>query len=136
INFESKISSLLALLPSDVVVTSAWWVGRGYSLGLQRRYRSSHWFESIGHGAMVRRGDTVDWLGGVYALQAQLGLSFHPGATTALAMQGRAHYLAVSQRQTWLFGASAEGLPKWFRDYEWGVSVNTCKTSFLPPRLG
>jgi hypothetical protein len=130
------LNQLLASLSPGVVVTSAWLVEQGYSLELQRRYRSSHWFESIGHGAMVRTGDSVDWLGGVHALQAQLGLSFHPAAGTALAMQGRAHYLSLSPSRAWLFGAAGERLPPWFKRFDWGVSVEGLKTGFLPPRLG
>lgn len=132
----SKLNRLLALLPSGIVATSAWLVQQGYSLELQRRYRSSRWFESIGHGAMIRTGDTVDWLGGVHALQAQLGLSFHPAAGTALAMQGRAHFLSLSPRRAWLLGGADERLPRWFRDFDWGVSVEVGKTGFLPSRLG
>ena len=57
------------------MLTSAWLVEQGYSLDLQKRYKKSLWFDSIGTGALIRRGDTVDYLGGVYALQTQLGLS-------------------------------------------------------------
>lgn len=133
---ESKVNRLLARLPPGAVVTSAWLVEHGYSLELQKRYRSSHWFESVGHGAMIRTGDTVDWLGGVYALQAQLGLSFHPAAGTALALQGRAHYLSLSPQNVWLFGAPDENLPTWFRSFDWDVSVDSRTSGFLPPQLG
>lgn len=136
IDGASKLNQLLASLPSEVVVTSAWLAERDYSLELQRRYRISHWFESIGYGAMVRTGDTLDWLGGVYALQMQLGLSFHPAAGTALAMQGRAHSLSLLPSRASMFGAVGERLPSWFKGFDWGVSVEVGKTSFLPPQLG
>lgn len=135
-NNRQKLNQLLASLPSGGVVTSAWLAERGYSLELQKRYRSSRWFESVGHGAMIRTGDTVDWLGGVHALQTQLGLSFHPAADTALAMQGRVHYLPLSSSRAWLFGAPGERLPPWFRHVDRSMSVESTRTGFLPPRLG
>ena len=52
----------------------------------------------------VRHSDQVGYLGGIYALQAQLALSVHPAAKTALSMQGKAHYLELSAKAVQLFG--------------------------------
>ncbi len=90
----------------------------------------------MGTGALVRHGDQVDYLGGVYALQTQLGLSVHPGATTALALQGKAHYLQQSLKRVQLFGASNDTVPSWFVKRNWGVEVDCRLTSFLPHDLG
>lgn len=119
-----------------MVLTSSWLVGQGYSLELQKRYRQSRWFESIGTGAMIRTGAAVDWLGGVYALQSQLGLAFHPAAGTALALHGRAHYLKLSPRREHLFGIVGGRLPRWFLGRDWGVEVVCHRSGFLPPDLG
>lgn len=56
---RTKINNLLATQPNGVVLLSAWLVQKGYSFGLQERYRASRWLESIGAGAMVRTGDKV-----------------------------------------------------------------------------
>ena len=133
---ESKLNSLLGTHPSGAVLTSAWLVEQGYSLDLQKRYKKSLWFDSIGTGALIRRGDTVDYLGGVYALQTQLGLSVHPAAKTALSLQGKAHYLELSAKRVQLFGGGYENLPLWFKRYDWRLAVDYKKTSFLPPGLG
>ena len=133
---KSKINSLLGTQPSGIVFCSAWLAEQGYSLDLQKRYKKSQWFDSIGTGALIRHGDQVDYLGGIYALQTQLGLSVHPAAKTALSMQGKAHYLELVTKSVQLFGGKEDNLFLWFKNRNWGVSVDCKLTSFLPPDLG
>jgi hypothetical protein len=118
------------------VLTSSWLAGQGYSLELQKQYRKSQWFDSIGTGALVRHGDPVDYLGGVYALQTQLGLTVHPAGKTALSMQGKSHYLELSATKAQLFGGVDDALPLWFKKHDWGLSLDCKLSSFLPPELG
>jgi hypothetical protein len=132
---RSKINTLLSTQPPGTVLTSAWLVGQGYSLDLQKQYRRSRWFDSIGTGALIRHGDEVDYLGGLYALQAQRGLFVHPAAKTALSIHGKAHYLELSTKRVQLFGGHDESLPLWFKKWDWGVDVDCKLTSFLPPAL-
>jgi len=133
---ESKLNNLLSVQPLGTVLASSWLTDHDYSPELQKRYKKSRWFESIGTGALIRHGDEVDYLGGLYALQTQLGLSVHPAAKTALSMQGKAHYLELSAKRVQLFGGQDENLPLWFKKHDWGVSVDCKKTSLLPPELG
>lgn len=133
---ESKLNHLLSAQPLGVVLTSAWLADQGYSLDLQKRYKRSQWFDSIGTGALIRHSDQVDYLGGIYALQNQLGLSVHPAAKTALSMQGKAHYLELGTKSVQLFGGNDDNLPLWFKKRDWGVSVDCKLTSFLPADLG
>jgi hypothetical protein len=118
------------------VLCSAWLVDNGYSLDLQKRYKNSQWFESVGTGALIRYGDQVDYLGAIYALQTQLGLSVHPGGKTALALQGKSHNLELSPKHAQLFGKQGEHLPLWFKKRDWGLGVKCVLTNFLPPQLG
>lgn len=133
---RSKLNRLLREQPTGVVLCSAWLAGKGYSIDLQKRYKKSHWFESVGTGALIRYGDAVDYLGAVYALQSQLGLSVHPGGKTALALQGKSHYLELSPTHVQLFGYQGEHLPLWFKKRDWGVNIECVLTNFLPPELG
>jgi hypothetical protein len=87
-----------------VVLSSAWLVDQSYSLDLQKRYKRSRWFDSIGTGALIRHSDEVDYLGGIYALQTQLNLSVHPAGKTALSMQGKVNYLELATKSVRLFG--------------------------------
>ncbi len=85
---------------------------------------------------MIRRFDQVDYLGGIYALQSQLGKTIHPAGKTALSMQGKSHYLELSTKRVQLFGNQNENLSQWFRNRDWKVSVNYRATNFLPAKLG
>lgn len=135
-NKGEKINSLLKAHPPGVVLVSSWLGKQGYSLGLLNKYKKSQWFESFGQGALIRHGDQVDYLGGIYALQAQLGLSVHPAAKTALSLQGRTQYLELAKQSVQLLGAKNERLPLWFKNKDWEVDVVHKTTSFLPPKLG
>ena len=86
---ESKLNILLNSQPLGVVLCSSWLTDQGYSLDLQKRYKKSRWFESIGSGAMIRQADQVDYLGGLYALQAELGMSIHPAGKNCLISNGK-----------------------------------------------
>lgn len=132
----SKINKLLQLQPAGVVLTSGWLSQSGYSPELLRNYRKSHWLEAIGNGAMIRQNDSVDYLGGVYALQQQLNLAVHPGAKTALSMLGKTHYLNLGANVVYLFGKEKERLPAWFKNYNWGSEIKHITTSFLPADAG
>ncbi|MFT6165162.1 MAG: hypothetical protein ACJA1T_000953 [Zhongshania aliphaticivorans] len=132
----SKINRLLCRQPAGTALAVAWLTQEGYSPELLKQYRKSGWFDSIGTGAIVRHGDEVDYLGGVYALQTQLGLSVHPAAKTALALQGKLHYLSLSAKSVQLFAAPGDTPPLWFKKRDWGVKVSTQLTSFLPAALG
>ena len=85
---------------------------------------------------MIRAGDQVGYEGAIYSLQKQTGSTVHPGGRTALALMGKAHYLEMASQRVTLFGDKTEKLPAWFREHEWGVSVEFYPTSFLPPNLG
>lgn len=124
------------MIPSGIVLTSAWLSQQGYSLELQKQYRKSQWFRTIGTGAMVRWDDEVDYLGGVYALQSQLGMNLHPGAKTALSLQGKSHYLGLAEKSVMLFGTPDDKPPLWFAKQEWDRQVNFKLSGFLPPELG
>ena len=132
----SKINQLLKIQPRGTVLLASWLVDKGYSFDLQRRYRASQWLESIGSGAMIRTGDHVDISGALYSLQTQLGLSTHFGGKTALAMQGKAHYLELSSRRVYLFGTKGENLPTWFRKNDWESQIEYFSTEFLNSTLG
>lgn len=133
---ETKINHLLKSMPSNTVLISSWLAKSGYSYELQRRYRSSSWFESIGGGAMKRSGEEINYEGALFALQTQAGSNIHPGGRTALSMLGKAHYLELNIHKVSLFGYDDELLPTWFRNYKWGVEIDYHPTSFLPADLG
>ncbi|MDX5584728.1 MAG: type IV toxin-antitoxin system AbiEi family antitoxin [Aureibaculum sp.] len=131
-----KINQLLNSQPSGVVFLSSWLTKQGYSLDLQQRYKKSDWLQSIGTGAMIRSGEKVGYEGAIYALQVQSDSNIHPGGKTALAMQGKTHYLEFSSQKVMIFGGKGEKLPMWFLKYDWGLKVDYHNSSFLPADVG
>ena len=128
---KTKINQLLTSQPTGIVFQSQWLKSIGYSGDLQKRYRSSNWFKSIGSGAMVRNGENISYEGAIYSLQKQSSLFIHPGGRTALALLGKSHYLELSEKKAILFGGADEKMPAWFRNYNWGLSIEYYPTSFL-----
>lgn len=131
----SKINKLMTELPSGVVYLSKWLESNGYSYDLQKTYRKSNWLTSIGSGAMIRSGDEVGYLGAIYALQQYAKTSIHPAGKTALALSGRSHYLEINSQKATIFGSVKEGLPAWFKNYQWEVEILYHTTSMLPPEI-
>ncbi len=132
----SKLNQLLQSVPTDTVILSSWLKERGYSADLQKVYRNSNWLESIGTGAMIRKGDQVSYEGAVFALQNQANSTIHPGGRSALSLQGKAHFLELSSTSVNLFGTVNEKLPAWFRNYDWEIDLHHYSTDFLSPNLG
>ncbi len=135
-HIETKINKILKTTPSGVVLPSSWLTSQGYNLDLQKYYRKGLWLESVGRGALKRSGETVDYLGGLYALQNLMGLSIHVGGRTALSLLGRAHYVDFSAGRAILIGAPKTTLPLWFKKNEWETRINYYSTSFLPADMG
>lgn len=132
----TKINQLLQKVPAGVVLSSNWLSNRGYSPELIRNYKKSKWLESLANGALIRYNDQVDYLGAVYTLQHQLGLTVHPSAKTALGLLGRTHYLEISKQVVYLFGNEKEVLPTWFKKHNWEYQIEFFTSSFLPRELG
>jgi hypothetical protein len=111
-------------LPAGAVATQAWLETIGVYRQLTHRYLASGWLEKLGHGAFIRSGDSVDWLGAVYALQEQLKLKVHIAADTALHMRGLGHFLPLGEKMVvHLFGGRSTSLPGWFTRHAWDVQI-------------
>jgi len=120
----TKINQLLKDWPAGTVATQTWLESRGVYRQLTGHYISSGWLERIGRGVFIRDSDTVDWLGGVYALQSQLGLNVHVAGVTALLLRGFGHYLPLGKGyKVFVFGESRQLLPRWFLHHHWDVRV-------------
>ncbi len=132
IQTQGKLNRLLQSIPSATVVTSRHLTGLGVSPQLAKKYVQNGWLTSFGTGAFARAGDAPDWLGGLYALQSQLGLTAHVAAVSALELQGRAHFVPLGQgRRVTLVSDRRENLPKWFTVYPWTAGLHhRCLTLF------
>ena len=121
---RTKLNQLLQAVPRNGVVTTARLQELGISPQLARKYVQNGWLRRLGVGAFARAGESPDWLGGIHALQSQLGLTVHVAAVSALELQGRAHFIPLGTgRRVTLVSDRRENLPQWFTAHEWTVTL-------------
>lgn len=129
---KTKINRLISQWTTSVPATTSYLEALGYSSDLLVKYKNSGWLEPLGRGAYIRSGDKVDWLGALYALQTQLGLSVHAGGKTALELKGYAHYLPEKQSRIFLYGPRGVILPVWFKGDRFNVRFEMTRTNLFP----
>ena len=128
----SKINKLLKIWPSGTVAVLPWLGKQGVYQQLVHEYEKTSWLRRIGRGAYAKADDKVEWTGGLYAMQEQMGLPVHAGGKTALQMQGYAHFLPPGKGATvFLFGLPDVKLPTWFKQYRWDVRVRYTTTNLF-----
>ena len=128
---SKRVNRLIQSWPRGSVYVAIDLRKQGFNSNLLNWYKSSQWLDSVGRGAYKLHGDKIDWYGGLYALQKQLGLTVHAGGKTALFLRGYAHFLSETPMEIFLFGQRGEKLPGWFKQYPWGVKVEYQATDFL-----
>jgi len=130
---RSIINKLLKKWPKGSIAVYSWLCTQGVYRQLADTYVKGSWLERVGRSAFKRSGETVDWSGGLYALQAHLNMSVHVAGKTALQMQGSAHYIPanLAQSNIVLFGVKNEKLPAWFKKYNWKVKVRYVMTGLF-----
>ena len=129
-----KLQKLMSF-PKGMALTASYLHSQGFDPQLLARYKQSNWLASIGDGAYVRHGDSVDWQGALVAIQNQLKLQVFCGARTALELQGYSHYVASTRRDVFLFGPTGQKLPRWFEKSDWSANVIYKMTSLFPDDL-
>jgi hypothetical protein len=128
----SKINQLLRRWPNGTVAVSSWLEEQGAYQQLVQKYEATAWLRRVGQGAYAKAGDKVEWMGGLYAIQEQMGLPIHAGGKTALQIQGYAHFLPMGKGATVsLFGPPDMKLPAWFKQYRWGINVRYIATNLF-----
>ena len=132
---QNKLKNLLTQWKRGVVYTQTFLSELGYNHDLVKAYRRSGWIESIGTGAYKLSGDTVEWPGGLYALQMQKKLPVHAGGRTALELKGYAHYVRPHRNQCFLFAPAGTALPKWFLNYDWNADLVFKATNMFPANM-
>jgi len=120
----SKMNRVFREWPRGTVATQTWLNQFEVSSKLANWHVGSGWLVRFGARAFIQPGDQVDWRGGLYALQTQLGLSVHVGARTALELQGLSQFVPLGQQEkVILISDCPEQLPAWFRNHPWKVKL-------------
>ena len=121
---RSKINLVFRKWPRGTVATQLWLNWFDVSSKLANWHVGSGWLVRFGARAFIQPGDQVDWRGGLYALQTQLGLSVHAGARTALELQGLSHFVPLGQQEkVILISDRPERPPTWFRNQPWKANL-------------
>ncbi|MCF8089444.1 MAG: type IV toxin-antitoxin system AbiEi family antitoxin [Desulfotignum sp.] len=102
------------------MATLKWFRDHGGYQQLLDYYQKAPWVTKIGSGAYIQYGDSVDWRGGLYAVQKQLRLPVYVGGKTALELSGFGHNLQLGPTKTiYLFSSESVRLPTWFVKHPW-----------------
>ncbi len=116
----SKINRVFRKWPQGTVATQVWLTEQGVSSKLASWHVGSGWLTRFGPRAFTQPENRVDWRGGLFALQTQLGMTVHVGGVTALELRGRAHFIPLGERKRIvLISDRPEQLPAWFRNHRW-----------------
>ena len=120
----NNINQILQKWPQGTVITTDWLKKQGVSRQSVNSYKKSGWLEQIGSGAYKRKGDTIEWQGGLYALQKLQNVGVNVGGKTALELQGYGHYIRrADTRKFVLWKTPKVRLPPWFMNYNWNVQL-------------
>lgn len=133
---HSKLQNLLQTWPAGTVTTTKWLYSMGISRQLVNAYKNTGWIKSFGTGAFSKAEDKIDWYGGLYALQSQLGLNIHVGGKTALELLGLAHNIPIGQQTIDLLATPQSLRPRWFNRHHWQERVRIIENNALPPKIG
>jgi Transcriptional regulator, AbiEi antitoxin, Type IV TA system/Transcriptional regulator, AbiEi antitoxin N-terminal domain len=90
---KDKLNRLQALLPGDLLATTAWLGKHGYPTNLLTHYAKRGWLESPARGVYRKPGPPLKWQHAVLSLTRMLEGSVHVGGLTALELRGYAHFL-------------------------------------------
>lgn len=134
-HIQDKLQNLLASWPTGTIITGKWLGKLGISRQLANIYKTSGWIKSFGSGAFFKPQDQIEWYGGLYALQVQLGLKVHVGGKTALELQGFAHNIPMGYQTIDLLITPRTLIPRWFTHHQWKERVRVTENSALPSGL-
>jgi transcriptional regulator with AbiEi antitoxin domain of type IV toxin-antitoxin system len=109
---NSKLNSLMELLPEGIPAPSAWLESQGFSRQLVRKYVQGGWLRPLARGVFARSTQPLDADGVLLGLQRLAGAPFHLGGVSALNRLGHAHYLPLGgEAELHLWGQGA--VPAW-----------------------
>jgi len=133
---RSKLKILLENLKPGTAILASWLKSKGISGDLQKHYIKSGWLETIDRGVFKKPGDTVDYIGAVYALQNQTDIAVHIGSLTSLSLMGYSHYARFFEGYIFVFTPSATKLPKWFLKFNWGSKIYHKQSDLFKTSIG
>lgn len=112
----TKLNRLEQDLPEGLLVDSGWLEAKQVNKQLRNYYVHNGWLQQIAHGVFARTRGPLKWQQVVISLQTILLSRYPPfvvGGSTALELQGFAHYVSRDIREVHLYGP--EPPPTWLK---------------------
>ncbi|WP_200865092.1 AbiEi antitoxin N-terminal domain-containing protein [Brevundimonas abyssalis] len=113
-----KLKHVLDSAPPGFLVDSRWLKDNGVGRSSASAYAQAGWLERVRPGlyrrpfGAVEPIEAADWRIAVLSAQRIMGYDFHVGGMTALALDGRSHYLPLgSEAAVYLYGEPRPGCP-------------------------
>lgn len=138
---SQNLKKLLDAVPAGYLVDAAWLVSQGFAYESFRDYVKRGWLERITRGVFRRPApnappsNSIDWKTCILSMQHILGHDLHIGGTTALGLQGHAHYLRLGENApVWVYG---DQVPNWLAKLPTDAQINIRPRSlFTDLKLG
>ncbi len=129
---QHKLKDLVLDWATGAVYSARWMTANAYTSQLINHYEKYGWIERVARGAYKKPGNTVDYTGGLYALQQQDQLKIHAGGLTAMEYHGKAHFLQLGKRpRVTLFAEPNTRLPKWYSSTDWRIALEYYATNLF-----
>jgi hypothetical protein len=129
---SGKLNQLERTLPQGFLVDSAWLTNHGYSTSLRSQYVSAGWLEQPVKRVYRRPLGPLTWQHVVASLQTLLNRDLVVGGSTALELQGYAHYVAQSAPEVHLYGPKPP--PRWIDNLPLDASIHYHNSGRLFPQ--
>ena len=109
---QKGINRINLLVPEGVAIPAQWLKDQGYSRQSLNQYKQRGYLLNPTRGVYALPGTALNWQGVVLGLQHLLKINVHVGGASALAMQGKAHYLPLGgEKRVHVWGSAS--LPAW-----------------------
>lgn len=116
---RQRLKFVLEQVPSGFLVDSRWLKASEVAKSSAHDYHRKGWLERVARGVYRRpyphadNQESRDWKIPILSAQWIMGYDFHVGGTTALTLQGQAHYLALGGNpNVYLYGNVPSWLPR------------------------
>ncbi len=138
---SENLKKLLEAVPAGYLVDAKWLTNQRIAYESFRDYVKRGWLERLERGVFRRplpqaaQRNTIDWKICLLSIQHIMGYEIHVGGSTALGLQGHAHYLSLDTTGTiWIYG---KGIPNWLHKLPLDAKLATRRLSlFADPTLG
>ncbi len=133
---STKINSIIkSALPLGVMSTS-WLEKHGISRAEQGKYVKSGWLTRMTTGIYRFSNEEPTLFGALASYEKQMNGVYRIGASSALALHGVSHYIAIGKPVCHVFTPQNHRLPTWLTSLEWDRTLKEFSTNVFDGSIG